>query len=432
MKIKIKEISYDDLSGLRHSIHKTPVKPDPILQKLINILSKPELKKAKFRAEYVDMDRLKKKEPCFILMNHSSFIDLKIASALLYPRFYQIICTIDGFIGKEILMRRIGCIPTQKFVMDVRLIKDMTYALKRLKTSVLMFPEAGYSFDGTATVLPESLGKCVKLLKVPLVIINTYGAFTHDPLYNMLKLRKVDVNARIKYVLSPDEIEGKSVDEINEIIKSYFTFDQFRWQQENHIKVDEPFRADGLNRVLYRCPHCNSEGKMTGKGISLKCGSCGASYILDEYGFLKGDNVETLFDHIPDWFRWERECVRKELLRGDYYLKTDTDIYMIVDTKYLYRVGSGVLEHSNEGFHLMGCDGKIDYRQNPSASYSLNADYYWYEIGDMINIGDIKNSYYCFPKNCGDIVAKTRLAAEELYKLTRNTKKNNANQYSHQ
>ena len=35
----------------------------------------------------------------------------------------------------------------------------------------------------------------------------------------------------------------------------------------------------------------------------------------------------------------------------------------------------------------------------------------------MIGIGNQDVLYYCFPKNCGDVVAKTRLAAEELYKL---------------
>ena len=38
--------------------------------------------------------------------------------------------------------------------------------LKENKSSVLMYPEAGYSFDGTKTVLPDSLGKMVKMMKV--------------------------------------------------------------------------------------------------------------------------------------------------------------------------------------------------------------------------------------------------------------------------
>ncbi|MBQ3065888.1 MAG: hypothetical protein IJC98_06605, partial [Clostridia bacterium] len=56
-------------------------------------------------------------------------------------------------------------------------------------------------------------------------------------------------------------------------------------------------------------------------------------------------------------------------------------------------------------------------RQKPLSSYSLNADYYWYEIGDVISIGDVNGLYYCFPKGDGDIVAKTRLATEELYSI---------------
>ena len=37
-----------------------------------------------FTYEEIDMDKLGKDEPCLILMNHSSFIDLKIASTILF------------------------------------------------------------------------------------------------------------------------------------------------------------------------------------------------------------------------------------------------------------------------------------------------------------------------------------------------------------
>ena len=82
----------------------------------------------------------------------------------------------------------------------------------------------------------------------------------------------------------------------------------------------------------------------------------------------------------------------------------------------IYRVGEGTLIHNNEGFKLTGCNGKLNYVQKPLASYSLYSDYYWYELGDMICIGDKKILYYCFPKSKYDVVAKTRLAVECLYK----------------
>ena len=70
-------------------------------------------------------------------------------------------------------MRALGCIPTQKFVSDAVLVRDMLYAVRQLKSSVLLYPEASYSFDGTATPLPDSLGKCLKLLRVPVGMVRT-------------------------------------------------------------------------------------------------------------------------------------------------------------------------------------------------------------------------------------------------------------------
>ena len=117
------------------------------------------------------MEKIKKGEPCLILMNHSCFLDLMIASKIFFPRPYCIICTSDGFVGlgglKETLMRAIGCVPTRKFVTDLRLVQDIDYCLHTLGVSVLMYPEASYSFDGTATPLPRKLG--VLLKKCPLL-----------------------------------------------------------------------------------------------------------------------------------------------------------------------------------------------------------------------------------------------------------------------
>lgn len=417
MKIKTKVMPYDKVASIVAHTHKNPKKPNILFRTLVRILSIFDLAATHFRYEKIGMERLGKNEPCLILMNHSSFIDLKIASKILYPRPFNIVCTSDGFVGKNWLMRQIGCIPTKKFVAELGLIKDMKYALKTLGSSVLMYPEASYSFDGTATPLPESLGSCLKMLDVPVVMIRTEGAFARDPLYNNLQLRKVNVSATVEYILSPDEIKQKSAEELNAILAKQFSFDNFRWQQENGVLIKESFRADFLNRALYKCPHCLEEGKMIGKGTQLRCEACGEEWELTETGFLKNVSGETKYDHVPDWYAWERDCVRRELERGEYSLDAEVEIGMMVDMKAIYMVGEGRFTHDAGGFHLTGCDGKLDYSQKPLSSYSLYADYYWYELGDMICIGNHKVLYYCFPRNCGDVVAKTRLAAEELYKL---------------
>lgn len=417
MKIKTKEKSYAEVLDLPREKHQKPMRQLKAFRTLLKLVSYFDLRATKFTCEKIGMEKLGKKEPCLILMNHSSFIDLEIAAKLLSDREYHIVCTLDGFVGKKLLMRLLGCISAKKFINDIQLVKDMRYTVNQLKASILMYPEASYSFDGTQTPLPESLGKCIKLLKVPVIMIRTQGAFLRDPLYNGLQRRKVKVAAKMEYLLSSDEIAEKSAAEINHMLQKAFSFDNFKEQQEQGILVKEPFRADGLQRVLYRCPHCKVEGKMQGKGTKVICHACQKSYELLETGYLQAIEGETKFSHIPDWYQWERECVRKDLEEGTYELDIEVDIYMLIDTKCVYKVGEGRLRHTKDGFHLTGCDGQLDYRQVPQASYSLYSDFYWYEIGDMISIGDEQVQYYCFPKHGENVVAKTRLAAEELYKL---------------
>ena len=403
--------------------HRKPIRPNMFFRTLMRVVSIPDLAATDFTCEKIGMEKLGKKEPCLYLMNHCSFIDLEIAATILYPRPFNIICTSDGFVGKDWLMHAIGCIPTNKFTSDLHLLRDMTHAVKKLGNSVLMYPEASYSFDGTSTPLPETLGGCLKLLGVPVVMIRTFGSFSRNPLYNNLKRRKVKVSAEMEYILSPEDIKEKTPAELNEILKKNFTFDYWGWQKENGVKITEDFRAEGLNRVLYKCPHCLTEGKMSVDGISVVCEACGKAYDLTEDGTLMAKDGESAFTHIPDWYAWERECVKNEILNDQYRLQVPVDICMLMDTKHVYRVGEGELTHTKDGFRLVGCDGKLDYTQSGISSYSLYSDFYWYEIGDVICIGDSKMLYYCFPKCEGDFVAKTRLAAEEIYKIEKEKKR---------
>ncbi len=416
MKIKIKEKNYEDVAALPKKKIK-PKKPNILFRTLLKLVSIPDLHATGFECNKIGMERLGKKEPCLILMNHSSFIDLKIAESVFYPRPLNVVCTYDGFVGKNWLMRNLGCIPTNKFVFDLALVRSIKHCLTKLKTSVLMFPEAGYSFDGTTTALPSDLGKLVKLLGVPVVMITSHGAFARQPLYNNLQKRDVKVSADVKYLIAPDEINEKSAPEIQDMLQECFNFDNFREQREGEIDITEPYRADGLNRVLYRCRECGEEGYMVGAGTVLECKKCGSRYELTRRGTLYHmQKKETV--HIPDWFNEQRAHVREEILSEKYFLNEEVDIYMLVNTKRLYKVGEGVLSHSKNGFELHGCDGKLHYIQKPLASYTLNSDFYWYEIGDVVSIGNQEALYYCFPKTGRDIVTKMRLATEEIYKLT--------------
>lgn len=420
MKIKVIKRPYKELIDetlAKKSAHKKPTKPSFFFRTLMRAVSIPDMMATHFTCEKIGMEKIGKGEPAFILMNHSSFVDLEIVATALYPKPFNIVATTDAFFGKGWLLRKIGCIPTRKFSSDPVLVRDILHTVKKLKSNVVMFPEAGYSLDGTATTLSDSIGKCIKMLGIPLVMLKTYGAFTRDPVYNNLQRRKVKVSATLECLLSIEEVANTSAEDITKLVFEQFSFDNFKWQKENSIKVTEDFRADGLERILYKCTECKAEGKMLGRGTRVKCGACGYELELSEYGELVGLEKAPTISHIPDWYKWEREEVRGEIERGEYSLDVPVDIWVSVDTKCVYDVGEGRLVHTKDGFRLTGADGEIDYEHKPLASHSICADFNFYERGDIIALTGPKCIFYCFPKDQTTPVAKARLAAEEIYKM---------------
>lgn len=421
MKIKLIKSDYDSVISTPHAELKEPKKPNIFWRTLMKLVATPDLLATHFKCEKVNMDKVEKGQPCLIFMNHSAFIDLEIVAGIMYPRPFNIVATTDGYVGKNWLMREIGCIPTKKFVPEMKLLKHMKQMLWGKKSSVLMFPEAGYTFDGTKTTLPDTLGKVSKMMGVPVVTVITHGAFLRQPLYNNLNKRQVNVSATMECLFSSEQVKNATAEEIQSAIEERFSFDDFKFQQENKIKIDSENRADYLNRLLYKCPHCLCEGKTRGEGDSISCTACGKSYRLDEYGYLVSENG--LFTHVPDWYAWERECVKEELMGGTYNVDIPVEICMAVDTKHIYSVGEGRLTHTLEGIRVLSDDGKIDYLHKPQASYSICSDFNWYEIGDVICVGNRNMILYCFPKCEGDVVTKVRLGVEELYKITMEQKR---------
>ncbi|MBQ8908208.1 MAG: 1-acyl-sn-glycerol-3-phosphate acyltransferase [Clostridia bacterium] len=416
MKIKVRALPYSEVLRLPRLQRKKPLKPSRLLAAVVRLVSGGTLRKTRFSYTTERMELVGKK-PCLILMNHSSFTDMKLAFGIFYPRRMGIVTSVDamsGFLGK--LMRWLGCTPTHKYVADISLLHDIKYMLKENKTSVLMYPEAGYSFDGRTTTLPRGLGGLMKRLGVPVVTVITKGAFHRDPLYNMLQIRDVKLSAHVKCIATEEELREKSVAELDALLDEAFSFDNFAWQRDEKISVDEPFRADGLHRILYKCPHCGEENQMEGKGTQLTCHACGKRWEMDEFGQLAAQNGETEYPHIPDWYSWQRACVREELEKGTYLLDTEVDIAVQVNLDGVCSIGTGRLVHNLDGFHLTGADGELDYKQSAVFSHTLYADYYWYEIGDVIGIGNNEFSYFCFPKSAVS-VTKARLATEELYKM---------------
>ena len=57
---------------------------------------------------------------------------------------------------------------------------------------------------------------------------------------------------------------------------------------------------------------------MEGKGIHLTCHACKKQWTMDEYGQLEAVEGDTEYPHIPNWYQWQREVVRRAIADGSY------------------------------------------------------------------------------------------------------------------
>ena len=99
MKIKTANKSYQDVMAMPAMKHRKPLRPTIFFRTLLLVLSAFELAATRFKYRKIGMEKLENDEPCLILMNHSSFIDLEIAATIFYSRPFNIVCTSDGFVG---------------------------------------------------------------------------------------------------------------------------------------------------------------------------------------------------------------------------------------------------------------------------------------------------------------------------------------------
>ena len=401
----------------KYKTAKYPIRQPLYLTGLIWVLSFFSLIFKKHKVEKINMEGLK--PPYFMLSNHMSFVDFELAALGTWPHRVNNVVNIDGFHRRAWLMEWIGAICTRKFTMDIHLVKSIKKVLSR--GDVLgLYPEARYSPAGTTAYIPESLGMLVKKNRVPVVAVVHRGNHLHSPFFNTRKKRKVPLHTTLTKILTPEEIDLMSVDEINAKLREALYYNDYEYQIENKILIKEPYRAEGLHKILYTCPHCMTESKMDSKGCEIFCTECNKRWTLREDGKLEALEGKTEFLTIPEWFEWERKLVEEQVEKGEYSFDDEIEVYSMPRCNGFVSLGDGYLTHDIEkGFTIKGFHNGKDYliNRNPLQTNSLHIEYDWFRIkrDECIDISTEDDSFYCYFKNKKNVITKLGFATEAIY-----------------
>lgn len=361
-----------------------------------------------------------------IVANHLSFSDFKLLLKFLGPRNAYFISSVDEFIGKEWIMRHIGCLPKKVHYQDLALVRNMVRLLKKGQV-VVIYPEATFSFAGVTNSYEQNLGKLAKLANVPVVVLHGYGSYLRAPRWNNYhKNKKVPLLLKAKMVVSQDEVTTFSENEIQNRINEYFDYDEYAYQKENNIKIISDDKANNIQRILFYCPNCQKEHTIIGKNNSIICTNCHSEYVIDEYSTLHNINGETIYPNIGQWFKAQKEVVRKQMVDGNYNISFPVRISRLVNASigFDHDFASGIAIQNEKGIFISGTTNKehlpfnFEYNSKANSLVHITFSVVGNREDAAFEVHDAKDSYLIYPLD-NTCVIKIRFAVEIAHEMNK-------------
>ena len=369
------------------------------------------------RVKIVKKNKLPK-PPYLLLSTHASMLDFYVALRVTFPHKPYWISTVEEFIPRFFIFRRIGVCAKRKFTNDPKGALRYLEVLDKKKI-LIIYPEARYSFDGENERIDKSLGRFVKTANVPVVFIHAHGNYLYCPQWSDRKNRKIHpIISEVQTIIKKKDLEYLSAEEIQEVIESQYNMSEEKYAEEHNILIKYENRAVGLQRILYKCPHCGSEFEMSAETHYLKCNHCGATYDYLENGQLQRVDGEGKFSYISDWYKWEKACVKEEVINGTYHFEDDVRVEKLLGAGigFVPQDGKYHLTHDiNDGITLKGVDNDFVFHRSSLQSYAIHIEYSYLDRGSFLELADNKDTYFIYPLTTPDKITKVHFAVEHIY-----------------
>lgn len=317
--------------------------PNRILFRALRIVVLP-LTKVLFRFRRAVDPKLKQIDgPLLIVGNHSNFID-PLFLALAVPN-RRINFVAGSVLMKKALprklMRYMQVIPKLQFVTDTRALRSMLEIIKQDGTLAL-FPEGRRSMDGASEPFDIATAKLVKKYRLNLATICTNGAYLSWPRWSRGFFHLGPIESTSTLLLERSDVDRYSAEEIQNIMFRALEVHDFNWQErrKHPAKYLTSKPAEGLHRLLHRCPNCDEALVLKSTKKTVSCSGCDYAVRMKRDMMFypapatsaRHPQSQTLyFPTLYDWYRWQRQKAAEER-----YVKKDQLSYpaRIVEFEY--------------------------------------------------------------------------------------------------
>lgn len=369
---------------------------------------------------------VKLKTPYLLLCTHASVLDYIVTSVMTFPRRVYSVCDELDFLEHNFIKRTRNCIYEHKYAKNPNLVKCIKKLLEE-NNIVALYPEIRYSFDGTNSALSPSLYKIIRMLKVPVVVLNIHGSFTLESCWNK-KGKKGIIKADMIEIINEDEIKNISISEIEKRVNENMKYDEYEWQKENNYNsiCKKKGNCNGLEHILYKCPSCMEEFKIVSKKDSIYCSSCGKQWKINMEDEFEAAIGKTEYKKVSDWMKFQRNKLRAEIMSCEYNMFSEIIVERLNKRSNKHELvdEDGELWHTEEGIMVFFKDDNVEYMiEKPSEdNYSYQVLYNYKNKGDCISLVDNDDVYYIYPTSDRFSVTKLAFAVEIMYTLVREYK----------
>lgn len=332
-----------------------------------------------------------KKTNYLYLSNHVGIMDPVMISAVM-PRHIRWVAGAYLFktaFLKLVLGKWCTAIPKQQGRGDLSMLRTVRNALAS-GDNVGLFPEGTRTWDGEMVSLAfRSLAKMIRYLNAPVIFLHLEGGYAKQPRWAD-KPRKGKVTVKVDHLISAQEIEKLSLEELEKRVEEHMAFSNEAWKTPQNYKYSSEDRAEGLQRLFYLCPQCHAIDSMITSGDTIKCSKCAAEAVLDDMDNIRSSTIG--FRTLPQWHRWEASQIGKTEgfpeEKGVLLQKGDAD-------------NNGDLETISEDITVSLKDGAIVVKDNTGGK-TLNLPLK--DIGSLI-----LNAKQTMELFCGNVLYRIRL-----------------------
>lgn len=251
--------------------------PDSVIQvaffKLVHLMRG---KKQKVRVDALPSDL---RSPYILLSNHASFYDFYYIS-LMDPERRPSFVVNRYYLTRPIVRRlwkKSGMIPKRLFVPDTGTTLGVIRMIRR-GYPVILFPEGRLSPDGRSNPILQEAAALYRKLNVDLVLVNISGAYFAKPKWRKRFFRS-EVEVKVARVIRKEELSKMTDAELNGLIATTLFRDA---SEDGNNRYPQKDKAEGLEKILYRCIDCGALYTTVGKGNTLSCTRCGSAHTLNE------------------------------------------------------------------------------------------------------------------------------------------------------